>query len=76
MKKQILTFVALATIAVGAAIASTSNGEFTAKPEGQPGDCTENVECHPSLVPNCVIDDQSYVGRSGIGMCEQTLAED
>lgn len=73
MKKQILTFAVLATIAVGAAVAGNSKNEHNAKPAADPGVCVTDVDCIPSDHPDCEILGTEYSGNDGFGGCDAPM---
>ena len=76
MKRQILTFVALATVAVGAAIAGNAvKSVNNAGPIGSTT-CVTTVACHPGEAANCEFSTIKYAGDDGLGNCDQPLARD
>ncbi|WEK21345.1 MAG: hypothetical protein P0Y49_09345 [Candidatus Pedobacter colombiensis] len=78
MKKQILTFAILTTIAVGGALVGKANTKtIGAKPAPVVGVCTTSVPCHASSTPSCTIDKVQYIGfDANTGLCSRPLALD
>lgn len=71
MKKQILTFAALAAIAVGAAVTGNAKGTFNVKPETSTSEqCTDIQPCHVDPSADCRFLGVDYIGNDGEGDCD------
>lgn len=76
MKKQILTFVALAAIAIGGAIATTNAGTLNVKESDDfTSGCKDARPCHVSDIATCTIAEVDYVGSDDqpLGSCSQPM---
>ncbi len=72
MKKQILTFAFLATVAIGAAVAGTKSSP-NAKPITSGGGCVNNVTCEVGPAADCEYDLTPQSGEDGLGSCSTPL---
>lgn len=72
MKKQILTFAFLATVAVGGAVAGTKS-LVNARPSLSSGACITQVDCQPGDNAVCEFSGTQYSGDDGAGMCSEQL---